>query len=284
MKYYYERQCDFHISDESLKSFIDLIKKLHPEKTLNFKATVFVYTFSSDSPGILEEPYSTVTEKFDSYEDFSSYYYSKKDKSSIVDISLPESVSVELNFYDKGNDFHPYTSIEINSTDDNNANTLLSFICDEQKKYPVKKTANKRKITEISEFINLETLNKLKDFEQDSKITLHRLIQFCDEINHNWKYKNYCSVGLLSRAIMHHSPTIFGYSTFDQFCNNYSFSAKSTKEVIKNLQNSQKHISDLINHETANSSNKIINEQMVDCRREINSLLQEILFQLSKKN
>ena len=125
--------------------------------------------------------------------------------------------------------------------------------------------------------INLDTLEKLKNLEQNEKITLQRLVKFCEEINHNWKHKNYISVGLLARAIMHHTPTLFGHDTFDRLCNNYKFSADSVKKVIKNLYESQKHISDLINHETANPSNKIINEQLVDCRREINSLLQELI-------
>lgn len=280
MKNHYERNCDFNFSDESFKSFIDVIKNLHPERTLKFEATVFVYKYSSDNPRPLEKPYSKVEQKFNNYEDFSSCYYSKKYKSSIVHIDLKEFLSVELNLYDNWGRYSNM-SIEIKSADDNNANILLSFICEEQKRYPANKIVNETKITEVQDFVNLDTLNSLKDFERDGKTILQRLIQFCDEINHNWQYKNYNSVGLLSRAIMHNCPTIFGYSTFDQFCNNYSFSAKSTKKVIKNLQDSQKHISDLINHETANISNKTINEQMVDCRREINTLLQEIIFKLS---
>ena len=70
-----------------------------------------------------------------------------------MDINLPQLISVEINLYDKGNGY-PSTSIEITSMDDNSANVLLSFICDEQKKYPVKMISNKTNVEKIGDFIN----------------------------------------------------------------------------------------------------------------------------------
>ena len=285
----YTRKCDFHFSNDSLRDFVNAVKKLCPKKDLVFKATMFVYNFSSDIPKLLEEPYSKVRKEFDRYEDFVSNYYSQRYKSAIVEIKLSQLFSAELNLYN----IYPtssWTSIEISSADDNSANILLSFICDEQKKYPIKKISGVSASVETSDFVNHQTMKKLKNLEQE-KINLQRLVQFCEEINHNWRYQNYSSVGLLSRAIIHHVPPLFGHKSFTEFVNNYKFNSSLThnlnsslthnhsskKRLMENLLNSQKHVSDIINHEMVAETNVTINEQMVDCRREIEVLLQEII-------
>ena len=285
MKYSYERRCDFHFSNDNLLNFIDEFKKLSSEKNFDFQATVFVYNFSSDNPKLLEKPESKITEEFNNYNDFSTYYFSKKHKSCIIEINKRFEYSVELNIYDKD---ISCTKIEINSINIIPTNhPLMSLIENEQKNNQTLKDMTTPSLDlqkklfdsekDITDFINIDTLKKLKKFNEDKKYIFERLIQFCDEINQNWKNKNYLSVGLLARAIMHHIPSLFGHETFEIFCNNYKFSSISIKKIIKNLHDSQKHISDLINHETAKHSNKIINEQLVDCRREVNALLQELI-------
>ena len=80
----------------------------------------------------------------------------------------------------------------------------------------------------------ISSLRKIKNQNFDLK----KLIKLCEELNQNYKSENYLTISILARAIKDHVPPIFEFKTFSKVANNFSFSSRSTKKSILNLQNS----------------------------------------------
>jgi hypothetical protein len=127
-----------------------------------------------------------------------------------------------------------------------------------------------------SRIVSLKRLNSVEyDFS--------KLVQLCLEANSSFSRGNYYSVGMLSRAIVDHVPPIFGFTNFDQVAANYKAEgdSKSFKESMEHLNKSMKKISDSFLHSQIRRSEILPNENSVDCKRDIDRLLGEIIRKLN---
>jgi hypothetical protein len=114
----------------------------------------------------------------------------------------------------------------------------------------------------------------------DNKFDLRKLIALCKELNHASENESFYSVVMLVRSIIDHVPPIFGFNTFNEVSNS---ATKGYKENFLTLNNSVRKIADRYLHSTIQSYEDVPNENQVDCRRELDILLGEILKKFSKK-
>jgi hypothetical protein len=110
---------------------------------------------------------------------------------------------------------------------------------------------------------------KIKDFD------LIRLIKYCEELNFNFKYGNYLSVAMLSRAIIDHIPPIFGKKTFAEVANNYG--TQSFKNSTKTLDQSLRNIADNFLHQTIRKRESLPVLTQVNFSQSLDVLLSEII-------
>lgn len=129
--------------------------------------------------------------------------------------------------------------------------------------------------------LRLEELKSLKSKNFD----LIKLIRLIEEVNENYSNKCFFATGALVRSIMDHIPPIFGMKNFDEVTNNYSppGRSKSFKESMEHLNKSMRKISDKIVHSQITNSETLPNETQVDCRRDLDVLLEEIVRVLKYK-
>ena len=124
-------------------------------------------------------------------------------------------------------------------------------------------------------YISPSRIEELKRIANAS-FDLSKLIRLCEEINNNWLSSNYYSVIALVRTVLHHVPSIFQLSSFDQVANNYT-GGTSFKKSMLHLLNSSKNIADLHLHSQAQKNEVLPNERQVDFRTDLDFLLSEIL-------
>lgn len=119
--------------------------------------------------------------------------------------------------------------------------------------------------------------NRIVDLKSLSsiKFDLIKLIRFCEELNSCYQNGNSLSVIMLVRAILDHTPPIFGYKIFVEVANNYG--GKSLKKSLLNLQNSSRNIADAHLHEAIRSKETLPNKTQVDFRNDLDVLLSEIV-------
>jgi hypothetical protein len=111
---------------------------------------------------------------------------------------------------------------------------------------------------------------------QSSKFDFSKLITICEELNLAYTNGMYYSTAMLSRSILDHVPPIFGMEKFKEVANNYQGS-KSFKECMQHLDNSMRKIADSFLHQTIRRVEDQPNENQIDCRRELDLLLGEII-------
>jgi len=130
----------------------------------------------------------------------------------------------------------------------------------------------------ISDFVNQQRITELTLLKQN-KFDLSKLIQLCKELNIANSSHSYYSVGMIVRAIIDHVPPIFGYSDFNEVESNYKCegNSKSFKDSMSQLNRSMKKIGDTFMHSHIRKSEILPNETQVDCRRELDVLLGEVV-------
>ncbi len=112
-----------------------------------------------------------------------------------------------------------------------------------------------------------------------SKFDLTKLIRMCEEVNSCNLDDSWFAVGALVRSIVDHVPPIFECKSFAEVANNYSSpgKAKSFKDSMDHLDKSMRKITDSFLHSHITSSETLPNENQVDCKRDLDVLLGEIV-------
>lgn len=107
---------------------------------------------------------------------------------------------------------------------------------------------------------------------------LTKLIQLCKELNSSNQNENWLAVGALVRAILDHIPPIFNCKNFDEVANNYKSvgDAKSFKESMLHIIKI-KNIADSFLHSQIRKSEVLPTETQIDCKRDLDKLLGEIV-------
>lgn len=118
----------------------------------------------------------------------------------------------------------------------------------------------------------IDTLKSISNKKYD----LSKLIRLCEELNVCFAGECYLSMVMLTRSILDHVPPIFMVSKFSELANNYP-GAKSFKEVMQNLENSSRKISDYYLHSQIRKSETLPNVTQVDFSNNIDFLLAEIV-------
>jgi len=127
-----------------------------------------------------------------------------------------------------------------------------------------------------NEYANLTRLAQLKAI-QSNAFDLKRLICLCEELNSASANESWHSVTLLVRAIIDHVPPIFGSPNFAHVA---SSGSRSFNESMAHLQTSMRKIADAHLHTHIRSSEVLPNRTQVDCARELDVLLAEIVRRL----
>lgn len=137
-------------------------------------------------------------------------------------------------------------------------------------------TKQKPQITDTNQYVDVTRIKELMSIKSD-KLDLTKLIRFCEEINSAYQSKNYFSVIFLLRAILDHTPPIFGYNTFNQVCGAYG--KKSFKEISTKLNLSSRKLADSYLHDPIRKKETLPNITQVNFSQELDFLLGEIVSQ-----
>lgn len=106
-----------------------------------------------------------------------------------------------------------------------------------------------------------------------------KLIKLIEELNQNYKWKNYFAVGALLRTILHHIPPIFEMKNFEHVASEYNW-GKSNKDLIMRLYQSAKNIADNLLHSNIRKRESLPKKTRVNFAPELDVLLGEILIRL----
>ena len=126
------------------------------------------------------------------------------------------------------------------------------------------------------EFVNPIRIEALKRSKFE-RFDVTKLVAICEEINSNWAYGNYYTVGLLLRTAINHVPPIFddSFKAFASVVANYKGS-KSFKSNMEHLDKSLRSIADMYTHELISKRELIPTKQQVDFRANFDLLLTEV--------
>lgn len=124
-------------------------------------------------------------------------------------------------------------------------------------------------------FVSEDRINDLRSIKS-TQFDFSKLICLCEEINSNFKSKNYMSVSMIGRAIIDHVPPIFGYSNFKEVANNYSGGGTSFKKSMLSLNSSLRNIADMYLHMQIRSKESLPNSIQIKFNNELDLLLAEI--------
>ncbi|OFX18081.1 MAG: hypothetical protein A2033_18795 [Bacteroidetes bacterium GWA2_31_9] len=129
-----------------------------------------------------------------------------------------------------------------------------------------------------SVYINQSRINELRNIE-NSNFDLKKLIRLCEEINISYQNNCYYSVGILVRAIIDHIPPVFSCANFDAVANNYKSdgNSRSFTNSMKQLNSPMRFISDASIHSQIRKSESLPNETQIDCKKELDVLLAEVI-------
>lgn len=127
-------------------------------------------------------------------------------------------------------------------------------------------------------YVAEERINDLRSL-QNPKYDPTKLIKLCEELNQNYKWKNYFAVGALLRTILDHIPPIFEKKTFGHVASEYTW-GKSHKDLITRLYKSAKKIADNLLHAHIRKRESLPNKTRVNFTPELDILLGEILIKL----
>jgi len=127
-------------------------------------------------------------------------------------------------------------------------------------------------------YVAEERINDLRSL-QNPKYDPTKLIKLCEELNQNYKWKNYFAVGALLRTILDHIPPIFEKKTFGHVASEHTW-GKSHKDLITRLYKSAKKIADNLLHAHIRKRESLPNKTRVNFTPELDILLGEILIKL----
>ena len=124
-------------------------------------------------------------------------------------------------------------------------------------------------------FTRIEELKKIKC----GKFDLLKLIKLSEELNSSYYSNNLFAVGAIVRSIIDHIPPVFNCKSFTEVVNNYSSqgNSRSFRGSMENLDKSMRKISDSFLHSHITKSETLPNEHQVDCKRDLDVLLGEIV-------
>ncbi len=125
--------------------------------------------------------------------------------------------------------------------------------------------------------IDLSLIEQLKII-QNRDFDLTRLIKYCDEINDNFKSKNFSSVIFLARAILDNCSPIFGQPSFDAVAAQYG--GASFKSIAQRLNTSLKKIADHHVHKQIGKKEVLPVQEEIDFSNDLNFLLARMIERL----
>jgi hypothetical protein len=125
-------------------------------------------------------------------------------------------------------------------------------------------------------FVNPTRIDELRKIKS-KKFDLLKLIQLCEELNNASSIKTAYSPTLLVRAIIDHTPPIFGFKNFSEVANNYKDGTKSFKKSMLTLDSSLRNIADNNIHSQARQKEVLPNQTQTDFTPELDLLLSEVI-------
>ena len=131
---------------------------------------------------------------------------------------------------------------------------------------------------DVDNYVDEERIKELQSLEKP-KYDTAKLLKLCEELNQNYKWKNYFAVGALLRTILHHVPPIFEMSKFEHVASNYEW-GQSDKKSIMRLHQSAKNIADNLLHKHIKERESLPKKTRVNFAPELDVLLGEILIKL----
>ncbi|KKR76875.1 MAG: hypothetical protein UU21_C0002G0006 [Candidatus Levybacteria bacterium GW2011_GWA2_40_8] len=116
----------------------------------------------------------------------------------------------------------------------------LRVILKEYNSHSLQNKKSPRKIIKYDGFVDSHRIKQLKAVSSES-FDLSRLIKMCEELNDSFFRENYIASISLVRAIIDHTPPVFGFKTFTEVANSVE---KSIKDSLLHLENSSRKIAD----------------------------------------
>lgn len=124
-------------------------------------------------------------------------------------------------------------------------------------------------------YIVKDRIEELRNLPK-KKFDATKLVKLCEELNQNYKFRNYFSVGAVLRTILHHIPPIFDSDNFEQVASNYSW-GKSHKSQIMRLNKCSIDIGNNLLHTQIKKIEVLPKRQRVNFKAELDILLAEII-------
>ena len=107
-----------------------------------------------------------------------------------------------------------------------------------------------------------------------------RLVKYCNEINDNYRLKNYSSVIFLCRAVLDHCPPVFGFPTLESLSEQLP-TRNSLKKISSRLNTSPKKIADHHIHKRIGVKEVLPVLEEIDFKNDMNFLIGRIVEELS---
>lgn len=130
-------------------------------------------------------------------------------------------------------------------------------------------------------FVNTLRVEALKNM-QSLDFDFSRLVRICEEINSNYKHKNYIATSILLRVLIDHVPPLLGFKTFKEVASSYS--GKSLKGTFLHLENGCRNISDGLMHQTIRRKESLPTVNQVNYSADVDVLLAEIIRKFQEPN
>ena len=131
---------------------------------------------------------------------------------------------------------------------------------------------------EAENYVDEERIKELQSLEKP-KYDTAKLVKLCEELNQNYKWKNYFAVGALLRTISDHVPPIFEMNKFEHVASNYEW-GQSDKKSIMRLYQSARNIANNLLHRHIREKESLPKKTQVNFSPELDVLLGEILIKL----
>jgi len=140
-------------------------------------------------------------------------------------------------------------------------------------------SAKEKKVEpEADNYVDKERIKELQSLDKP-KYDTAKLVKLCEELNQNYKWKNYFAVGALLRTILHHVPPIFEMNKFEHVASNCKW-GRSDKMSILRLFQSAKNIADNLLHKHVKKIESLPKKTQVNFAAELDVLLGEIVIKL----
>lgn len=112
---------------------------------------------------------------------------------------------------------------------------------------------------------------------RSSDFDFRKLVRLCKEINEVYSEGCYFATAMLTRGLLDHLPSIFGFKSFSEVANNYTGGGKSFKETMHHLENPARKVADAHLHMPMRKSETLPTAQQVNCGQQLDVLLSEIV-------